>query len=468
VALGWRFVDALLMPDHPPTRYARTADGASIAYQVAGDADVDLIYLSPWLSHVEVIWEFPGAVRLFRGITSFARAILMDPRGVGLSDRRSAVPDLETRAEDVHAVLDAADSDRAVLFGAGTDGGALCAFFAATFPDRVLGLILWNSSARAMWAPDNPTGMTERDAEDFQHLISEVWGGDERMPELMRIAGAVTAADDPDAVRWFSKFARYAASPGDAVAYDKMFNEVDYRRILPAIRVPTAVMYRPNEDWSTKQDGRYLAEHIPGATVVELPPGPDHPPYLGDIDATVVELKRFVDSLREEEAALDRVLSTVLFTDIVGSTTKAAEMGDRDWRALLDRHHDAVRALLRRYRGREVDTAGDGFLATFDGPARAVRCGQAICKAVRSLGLEVRTGVHTGEVEVAGDDVRGIAVHVGARITALAGSSEVLVSRTVRDLVAGSGLAFEDAGAHELKGVPGRWEIYRALPELAR
>jgi class 3 adenylate cyclase/pimeloyl-ACP methyl ester carboxylesterase len=447
----------------PKTRYARSADGAFIAYQTFGEGPIDLLWIAPWLSDLEVMWEFSPVVRFYREMASFARVVILDQRGIGLSDRTRGLPDLETRMDDVRAVLDAVGSERTVLWGAGPDGGALCAMYAATYPERVAVLAFWNAQAKALRGPDYPWGFTPEDAEDFDRLIEKGWGDEEAAPEIMRWAGLPSLADDPDAVQWSARAMRRMGSPGDVLAFDRMWNEIDFRSVLPSVHVPTIAIFCPDTD-HPEGIGEYedLVARVPGAKAVRLPPA-DFPPWAGDSAAAIVALRDFARATAAEEADFDRVLATVLFTDIVGSTERAAKLGDRRWTELLDAHHATVRAFLSRYRGREVDTAGDGFLATFDGPARAVRCATALTEAVGAHDLEIRAGVHTGEVELAGDAVRGLAVHVGARIASLAGPGEVLASSTVKDLVAGSGLAFEDAGEHELKGVPERWRVYRVL-----
>ena len=439
----------------PETRYARSHDGAFIAYQVFGDGDLDLLWISPWFAHLEMLWEYPFVAKFHRAMTRFARVITMDQRGVGLSDKTKGLPDLETRMDDVRAVLDAAGSERTVLWGAGADGGALCAMYAATYPNRLVALAFWNAAATGF------EELEDGEAEAFNAALERGWGLEEHTAEILRLLGAPSMAEDPQTVRWTAKVFRHMGSPGDVLAFNQMYDEIDYRSILPAIHVPTLVMYR--DDGELNEACAYVAAHIPGATAIVLPEDRDFPPWLGDTDTALAELEGFLSSVKREEASFDRVLATVLFTDVVGSTDKACELGDARWKELLERQNATVRAMLARYRGTEVKTMGDGFLATFDGPARAVKCAQAICEAVRPLGLEVRAGCHTGEIELLGADVGGIAVHIGARVAALAAPSEVLVSSTVKDLTAGSGLVFEDAGEHELKGVPDRWHLYRVV-----
>jgi class 3 adenylate cyclase len=445
----------------PETRYATTVDGVHIAYQVLGDGPVDLIEVGGFTSNFEVELEEPHFARYAERLSSFSRLILFDKRGTGLSDR-DHTPDLEMRADDMRAVLEAVGSERAVLFGH-DEGGALAAFFAATYPDRVLALVLYRPPARTAWAPDYPIGMTQVEYRADCEQIASGWGTIDYAKEWVG-AEAPSLANDSGFVRWFAKDMRHSASPAAALAFNEVWYATDVRAILGSVQAPTLVLVRAEAEGLPGEEptaaSRYVAERIPGAKYVELP-GRDAISFVGNIDDILDPAERFVQSIRAEETEIDRVLATVLFTDIVGSTETAASMGDGAWKALLERHHETVRALIGRYRGTESNTTGDGFLATFDGPARAVKCAQAIIEAVRPLGLEVRTGLHTGEVETIDGNVGGIAVHIGARVGALAGPSEVLVSSTVKDLVAGSGLTFEDAGEHELKGVPDTWHIYR-------
>ena len=443
--------------DVPKTRYAQAADGTSLAYQVFGEGDNDLLYLNTGFSHLEIMWELPHYARFMRRLSAGHRVITFDKRGWGLSERRAPVADLETMLDDLRTVLDAADSQRTVLFGFGEMGGAPCAVYAATFPERVRAFIWWGARARVAWAPDYPWGDTEEDIARSSEL-EPGWGDESRAAELMRDVGVPSIAADTRLQSWFARLCRYSAAPAEMLRNDEAWYAVDVRGVLSSVHVPTLVTTRDSPD----DEARYLAGLIPGASVAVLH-GEDYPPYLGDQEEVFAAIGGFLDSVQREEAELDRVLATVVFTDVVGSTEKAAQLGDHQWKDLLDRHHATVRSLLARYRGTEVKTTGDGFLATFDGPARAVRCAQGICEAVKPLGLEVRAGCHTGEIELLGADVGGIAVHIGARVGALAGPSEVLVSSTVKDLVAGSGLVFEDRGEHQLKGVPDRWHLYRVV-----
>jgi pimeloyl-ACP methyl ester carboxylesterase len=434
----------------PETRYARSGD-VNVAYQVFGEGPRDLVFVPGWVSNVEYFWEEPAVVRFFERLASFSRLILFDKRGTGLSDRVD-VPNFETRMDDVRAVMDAAKSERAVLLG-NSEGGPMCALFAATYPERTSALIMVGSYARRIWAPDYPWGTPKEAWDRFVDGVVRDWGGavgiEERAPSL---------AGDQRFRDWWSRFVRQSASPGAARAIWRIIGEIDIRGVLPVIRVPTLILHNARERTVPVESARYLAEHIPGAKYVELN-GIDHLPWAGNMDAVVDEIEEFLTGVRHG-AEPDRLLATVLFTDIVDATQRAAEIGDRRWRDVLQAHHAAVRAELGRFRGREIDTAGDGFLASFDGPARAVQAGCSIAESVRRLGIEIRAGVHTGECEVMGDKLGGIAVHIGARVAALAQGGEVLVSSTVKDLVAGSGLRFEDRGVHALKGVPGEWHLF--------
>lgn len=443
----------------PGTRYAKTADGVHIAYQVIGEGP-DLV-VATWGMNIDAGWRWEIHAGALRRLASFARVLVFDRRGTGASDHivdRARQQSLEARIDDIRAVMDAAGSERAVLVGS-EDGFSLAAMFAATHPERTLALVGWAASARSLWAPDYPWAMSESAYNEETRLVEKGWGTTELASDWTRYVFPDLAGDE-ERIHLFAEFMRAIGGPGDAVALFEADRDTDIRHLLPAIRVPTLIVHRVDDRALSIEHGRYVAEHIPGAKLVELP-GNNHS-WIESPDL-LDEIERFVGDLRREASEFDRVLATVLFTDIVRSTEKAAELGDRGWRELVEQHHRIMRGLLARHRGREVDTAGDGFFATFDGPARAVRCAQAVVEAVEPLGIEVRAGVHTGEVETIDGKVGGIAVATGSRIAALAGPSEVFVSSTVKDLVAGSGLVFEDRGEHELKGVPDRWRLYRVV-----
>jgi pimeloyl-ACP methyl ester carboxylesterase len=438
----------------PETRYAKSGD-VNIAYQVVGHGPFDLVLVHGWVQSFDASWEIESIERFYRRLASFSRLILFDKRGTGLSDRVAPddLPTLETRMDDMRAVMDEVGSERAAVLGH-SEGGSMCALFAATYPERTQALVMDGSAARTAWAPDYPIGATAEAIDELERSIIDNWGPD-LIRSLLEQMGPSIAGDD-ELVRAYTRAALRAASPAAAAALTRMSAMIDIRHVLPAIRVPTLVLYRAEEVMADAS--RDVGERIPGAKVVELP-GADHLPWLGDQGASLDEIEEFLTGVRPHPV-LDRVLATVLFTDIVGSTELAADLGDRPWRDLLDQHNSLVRRELARFRGSELSTAGDGFLATFDGPARAVACAVSIRDAAHTLGLQIRFGLHTGELEVVGSDIRGIAVHTGARVAGMAGPGEVLASSTVRDLVAGSGLEFEDRGSHELRGVPGEWRLY--------
>jgi len=443
----------------PETRYARSGN-LNIAYQVVGDGPRDLVYVPGWVSNIEMMWEDPAMAHFLERLASFSRLILFDKRGTGLSDRlaNDQLPTLEERMDDVRAVLEAVGSEHATLFGH-SEGGCMCMLFAATYPGRTTALITLGCFAKRR-DPDEdyPWAPTAEDRERQSREIEQNWG--HLRPEDVGYY-APSRLGDSQFIRTMERYFRGSASPGAAAAFVRMNSFADVRSVLPAIQVPTLVLHRRGDRDVNVDEGRYLAAHIPGARFVELD-GDDHFIAAGDVDALADEIEEFVTGTRPAPEH-ERVLATVLFTDIVGSTQRAVELGDRRWRELLSAHDGAVRRELERFRGREVDTAGDGFLATFDGPARAVRCALAIGATLRELGVDIRAGIHTGECELDGEKVRGIAVHTGARVAALAGPGEVLISQTVKDLTAGSGLEFADRGVHELKGVPGEWRIYAAV-----
>ena len=438
------------------TRYARTTDGTHVAYQVSGDGPVDLVVMRAWMTNLEHEWREPVLARMYRRLESMGRLIRLDRRGSGLSDRfrPGLVPLIEDRVDDVRAVMDAAGSPRAILIGLAA-ASRLCVVFAASHPDRTAGLVLYEGEAREAWAPDYPWGETPDSFEAHVATLRSGWGTRELAERIVRGA-APSRIGDEAFVSWLAEDQVQSGTPEEAERLARLHYETDVRQVLPAVHVPTLVLARAG---STPEMSRDLAGRISRARYVELP-GDDHMSIAGDTDAVLREIERFIDSLRDEEQDSDRILATLLFTDVVSSTRTAAALGDRRWRELIEAHHASVRALVARHRGRIIDTAGDGVLAMFDGPGRTIRCAKAIVDDARRLGLEVRAGVHTGECEQVGDHLRGLAVHIGARVAALAGPSEVVVSGTVKDLVAGSGLIFEDRGTHELRGVPGGWPIY--------
>ena len=431
----------------PITRYAKSGD-VHVAYQVFGEGPLNLVIAPFFVSNIEVWWDSPDAARWLLRLASFARVAVFDKRGTGMSDRVTELPGLEQRIDDVRAVMDAVDMEQAALLGM-SEGGSMMALFAATYPERCSALVLYGSFARfSSWLP------TEEALVGFLGYIDQAWGSGGTVSFV-----APSLANDPAAQQWQARFERLGASPAAATALMRMNSQIDISDIVPNIRVPTLVIHRKDDAGINVEGGRYLAEHIPGARYIELP-GKDHLPWVGDNAMEIADdIEEFLTGARAP-VTVDRVLATVLFTDIVGSTEKAAALGDRRWRDLLDNHHATIRRNLAHFRGHEVKTTGDGILATFDGPARGVRCACAIADEIRPLGIEVRAGLHTGECEMTDDDVGGIAVHIGARVAALAGAGEVLVSSTVKDLVAGSGLRFGDRGSQSLKGVPGEWQIF--------
>jgi class 3 adenylate cyclase len=434
-------------------RYARSGD-VSIAYRVVGEGERDLLFVHGFAGNLEIEAEQPDYQAFHERLLRFARLILFDRRGAGLSDRVRETPSLETRMDDVRAVLDAVGSERAALFGT-FEAASMCMLFAATYPERTTGLVLYNPVARGSWAPDYPWAKTPEEWRRNLAEHGEQWGTAEFVDNLVRHMGP-TKIDDVAFKQAVLRSVRFGASPSSAQAIQRMAMEIDIRDVLPSIRVPTLVLAMPDR----KDEAAYIAGRIPQARLLEHP-GPDY--FITLLrDELYDEIERFVRGL-DAEAEPDTVLATVLFTDIVGSTEKAAEIGDRGWNQLVSKHHALVRRHLDTFRGVEVDTAGDGFFASFEGPIRAIRCARAIRDGVRSLGLEIRAGLHTGECERVDGKIRGLAVNIGARVAAAAGSGEVLVSSTVKDLVAGSGLEFEDRGVHDLKGVPGKWRLFEVV-----
>ena len=447
--------------DTPETRYLRTEDGTHIGYQVYGSGPYDLVLNDGWLSCIDANWQLEDFADVYRAFAKRARVIAFDRRGFGVSDRPTT-PDamtLEISMDDLRQVMDAAGSERAVLLGIEA-GAGVSLLFAASYPQRVLSLVLQAPLVYSWKSADFPWGFSQHEMRHWDRMIETRWGTEEFW--RWNLSTMHMEAPDPETLRELARWSRLCASPQAAFAVNRMEMEADVRNVLPDIRVPTLVLQAEGDvDDSTWGGSEWIARQIPGAEYVVVP-GAKHFLTAGDVGAFDA-MDRFVAGIQGVEAELDRVLGTVLFTDIVGSTQKAAELGDLEWRRLLERHNSTVRAMLARYRGTEVDTAGDGFFATFDGPARAVRCAQATVDAVRSIGLEIRAGVHTGELQTIDGKVGGMGVVIGARVGAKAGASEVLVSQTVKDLVAGSGLVFEDAGEHELKGVPDAWKVFRVL-----
>jgi pimeloyl-ACP methyl ester carboxylesterase len=433
-------------------RYARSGE-VNIAYEVEGDGPFDLVFIPGFFSHLEIDREHPGNVRILDRLASFSRLIRFDKRGTGLSDRDVGLPDFETRMDDIRAVMDAAGSESAALFGY-SEGGPMSILFAASFPQRTRALVLYGTYAKRAYPDDDyPWAPTWEERVAVAHELEETWG------ENVDVANMAPSADEA-LVAWMRRRGRGGLSPAGARDLILMNSQADVREVLPTVQCPALVLHRTGDLDASVEEGRYIGRRIPGARFVELP-SDDHVPFV-DPDQILDEVEEFLTGVRPAPAT-DRVLATILFTDLVGSTERATALGDAAWGALLARHHDAVRRQLARFSGEEIDTAGDGFLALFDGPARATRCGLAIREALRELGLEVRAGVHTGEVErPPGDKPRGIAIHVGARVMSLGGAGDVLVSATTRDLVAGSGLEFDDRGEHELKGVDGRRRVYAA------
>ena len=434
----------------PQTHYAKSGD-VNIAYQVVGDGPLDLVFVPGFVSHLDLQWADPRIARFLDKLASFSRLILFDKRGTGLSDPVAAPAPLEERMDDVRAVLDAAGSERAALFGL-SEGGPMSILFAATYPERTHSLVLCGTFATGIPDPgENPGGRQWVDQYNRVVALSEDWG------EGRTLAMFAPSADSEQDRIGRGIFERSAASPFMVRMLFEMLAETDVRDLLPSIRVPTLMLHR-EEEFIPVESARYLAEHIPGARLVVLP-GADHIPFYGDAAGYAEEIEEFLTGARQAPPS-DRVLTTVMFTDIVGSTERAAALGDARWRELVGRHDELVRSELEQHRGREVKTMGDGFLATFDGPARGIRCARAVADKVRALDISLRAGLHTGECELVGDDIGGMAVNIGARIGALAGADEVLVSSTVKDLVVGSGITFTDRGAQQLKGVPGEWSVF--------
>jgi pimeloyl-ACP methyl ester carboxylesterase len=424
-----------------------------IAYQVFGQGELDLVLVPGFTTHVELTWEHEPAARLLEGLGSFARVIAFDRRGSGLSDPVADAPTLETRMDDLRAVMDAAGSERAALIGL-SEGVPMCVLFAATYPERVRALVCTGGMARSTYADDYPWGTPEQAlVESGAEFILPNWG-DGSMVEVT----APSQADNAESRRFYGRLERSTASPGMLAALGQMFIDTDVRAVVPSVHTPALVLHRTRDRLVNVRHGRWLAENLPNARIVEFD-GDDHPFWYQNSDEWLGEVQEFLTGTRTAPVS-DRMLSTVLFTDIVDSTRTAVGLGDKRWRGVLERHQRAVRDYLVRFNGREVKSTGDGFLATFDGPGRAIKCAQAIVQSSEPMGISVRAGLHTGECEVMGDDIGGIAVHIAARISAHAGARELVVSRTVKDLVAGSGIDFSDRGTHTLKGIPDAWHLY--------
>jgi pimeloyl-ACP methyl ester carboxylesterase len=445
----------------PEVRYAKSGE-VSIAYEVTGEGPFDLVFVPGFVSHLEIERSVPEFAAALDHMSSFSRLIRFDKRGTGMSDRVSGAPTLETRMDDVRAVMDAVGSHRAAFYGV-SEGAAMCTLFAATYPERTAALVVRSAYPRRMWAPDYPWGLTDQEYERQLERDLRIFGARDRASEAVGVFGAF---DDEELKSVLDLF-RFGSSPGALEALHRMNKEIDVRQVLPAVRVPTLILRGSEDTMVPLEVARYMASRIPTAHIVEIP-GVGHLALKRHVAAIIAEVERFLKDVWEagawDEAEPDRVLATVLFTDIVGSTAKATELGDRAWRELLARHHALIRRELVRFRGAELDVAGDGFFARFDGPARAVRCACAIADSVRELGLEIRAGLHTGECEVMDGKVGGIAVHIGARVAKEARPGEVLVSSTVKDLVAGSGLRFRERGTAELKGVSEQWRLYAVEP----
>jgi len=440
----------------PQTRFAQSGE-VNIAYQVIGSGPIDLVFVMGWVSNIDEFWTEPSWAHFLERLAKFSRLILFDKRGTGLSDRvdEKNLPTLEMRMDDVRAVMDACGSRRAALFGI-SEGGPMCALFAATYPERTAALVTFGTYVKSQRAPDYPWGRTDEEWMAWMELLGQQWGKgpvgiETRIPSKL---------NDERFREWWTRYLVRSATPKTVLALTRMNALIDVRAALPAISAPTLIMHRTADRALPIDGSRYMARHIRGARFVELP-GNDHLPWTSDVEPVLATMEEFLTGTTHVVEP-DRVLATVMFADIASSTERAAALGDRAWRGQLEQFYGLVRGQLERHRGREIDTAGDGYFATFDGPARGVRCAQAITREVKQLGLDVRAGLHTGEVEVLGEKVSGIAVHIGARIAGKAAPGEVIVSNTVKDLVAGSGLRFEDRGTHTLKGVPGDWRLYLA------
>jgi pimeloyl-ACP methyl ester carboxylesterase len=435
----------------PRTQYAKSGK-VSIAYQVTGEGPIDVILAPGWVSNVEYAWESPDYARFITHMSSFSRFIRFDKRGTGLSDRDGPPPTLEQRVDDIRAVLDAVGSKQAALLGM-SEGGNMSIMFAVTHPERTAALVLFGSFARAKWAPDYPWGKTQEQRDAHNDMVEKTWGGPVELAEA-----APSVANDDAARSWFGAYLRHSASPSSVRALSDLNFELDMRPLLRSVNVPTLVLHRKGDRWFKVPEAEYLAEHIPEAKLIILP-GDDHIIWWGDQERAIGEIQEFLTGTRES-ASTERVLLTVLVTDIVGSTEKVTQMGDRKWKDILQLHDTVVRRELKNFDGQEINTTGDGFVLAFTGPTRAIQCTRAIRQAVGGLGLTIRAGLHTGECERRGKDLSGIAVHVASRIVSQASRDEILVSNTIKDLVVGSGLKFTERGGHILKGLPGSWSLF--------
>ena len=443
----------------PQTRFARSSGDVQIAYQAFGEGDIDVVFVPGFVMNVEALWEEPVTAPFVERLASFARVVTFDKRGQGLSDRPPDPPTLEQTMDDIRAVMDAAGLERAALFGV-SEGGPAALLFTATHPQRVTELALYGTYARSVMSDDYPFGIPESALDVFAEMIDKEWGGpvaaDYFVPSRL---------DDAQFLESWARFLRRGSSPRGAGSLIRLYRELDVRHVLPAISVPTLIVHRTDDRVTSLGGGRYIAERIPNAQFVEVP-GADHF-FAVNPDQILDEVEEFLTGERHGPVD-DRVLATVMFTDIVASTERVAQLGDRRWRELVERHDKLMRREVDRHRGRTIKTLGDGVLATFDGPARAIRAARAAAGRARGIGVEVRAGLHTGELELQGDDVAGMAVNIGARVAALAGPGEVLVSSTVKDLVFGSGIEFEERGQHQLKGVPGEWNLFAVVGENGR
>ncbi len=443
----------------PETKYAKI-DDVHIAYQIFGSGSIPVVVAPGWTSHIEYAWEEPSYAHFLERLGSFARVAWFDKRGTGLSDKVKDLPTLEQRMDDIRAVMQAVGFEKAAVFGI-SEGGSMCALFAATYPQRTTALILYGAFAKRLWSEDYPWAPTLEEREKWIESLESGWGGPVEISDL-----APSVAHEEHFVKWFTTYGRLSASPSAAVALARMNTYIDIRNVLPSIHVPTLVMHRRGDRDSSVENGKYLSQNIPGAKFVELE-GEDHIPWVGDSNAIVDQIEEFLTGMRSENSSdlNERVLATILLTDIVGSTEKANQLGDKGWKSLITKHNEIIRKELERFNGREIKSTGDGFLLTFDGPARAIKCACSVRDRIRSqLGISIRAGIHTGECELIGEnDIGGMAVHIASRVESFAKQDEVLVSNTVKDLVSGSGIKFSDLGLHTLKGIPEQWRLLKVL-----